>query len=235
MAFPRRGSMVLAAKIFAVREEANLESIAMKLRGYRLEETYEEGDIRIPLLTEVKDLTLKANSLEGVFARDQILFLPHRGKVVPVPKTIEAPFIFSEHSGQILLTVLEKKERANNIANELSKIIFIIAGRIVEARISPNVLRKFHEDNFEDTKVIFFDDVDVPNVSKLSLYGSTLGNTALYNDYLNHGKIWYTVVKARKYGYVVGVTRNAVVTVFSRVEPSDFATYITNEVFPLIE
>lgn len=227
--------MVLAAKIFIVREETDLETLAMKLRDYRVEDEFEEGEYRIPLLTEVKDLAFKTDALEGIFARDQILFLPHRGKMVPVPKTLEAPFIFSRRDDQILLTIVEKKERANSIANELSKLIFIIAGRIVEARIQPDVLRKFHEENFEDTKVIFFDDVDVPNVAKLSLYGSTLGNTALYNDYLNHGKIWYTVVRARKYGYVVGVTRNAVVTVFSRVEPQDFVTYITNEIFPLIE
>jgi hypothetical protein len=227
--------MVLAAKIFVIYEETDMETLAMKLRDYRVEYVYEQEEHKIPLLTEVKDLMLRTNSLEGVFSRDQVIFLPHHDKMVSVPKTLEAPFIFTKHDDRIFLIVLEKKERANNIANELSKILFIIAGRIVEARISPEVLRKFHEDNFEDTKVVFFDEVDIPNIKKLSLYGSTLGDTSLYNDYLKHGKIWYTVVKARKYGYVVGVTRNAVVTVFSRVEPSDLITYISNEIFPLIE
>ncbi len=227
--------MVLAAKVFLLREETDLETLVMKLRDYRVNDVFEQDDYRIPLLTEVRDLSLKGDSLEGVFARDQVMFIPHRGKVVPVPKTLEAPFVFSQRGDKFLLTVLEKKERANNIANELSKILFIIAGRIVEARITPEVLRKFHEDNSEDTKVIFFDNVDMPNVTKLSLYGSELGNTALYNDYLNHGKIWYTVLRSRKYGYVVGVTRNAVVTVFSRAEPSDLNTYVSNEIFPLIE
>jgi len=228
--------LVLAAKIFAVREEADLEYIAMKLRDYRVEDVFEEGESKIQLLTEVRDLSFKTDSLEGIFARDQILFIPQRGRVTPVPKTFEALFLFTKRKdGDVLLTVLEKKERANNIANTLSRILFIVAGRIVEARITPENLKKFHEENFEDTKVIFFDDVDVPNVEKLSLYGSELGNTALYSDYLTHGKIWYTVVKSRRYGYVVGVTRDAVVTVFSRVEPPDFITYIQNEIFPLIE
>ncbi|MFQ6134839.1 MAG: hypothetical protein ACE5KU_03365 [Nitrososphaerales archaeon] len=227
--------MVLAAKVFLLREETDLETLAMKLRDYRVDEVFEEDEYRIPLLTEVRDLAFRADSLEGIFARDKVIFMPHRGKVVPVPKTLEAPFLFTQRGDRVLLTVVEKKERANSIANELSKVLFIIAGRIVEARITPEVLKRFHEDNFEDTKVIFFDDVDVPNVAKLSLYGSELGNTALYNDYLTHGKIWYTVVRSRKYGYVVGVTRNAVVTVFSRVETSDFITYITNEIFPLLE
>ncbi|MBI2937665.1 MAG: hypothetical protein HYY22_05610 [Thaumarchaeota archaeon] len=227
--------MVLAAKIFVVREETDLETLAMKLKDYRVEETYEQEEHKIPLLTEVKDLMLRTNSLEGVFARDQVIVLPHHDKMVSVPKTLEAPFIFTKYGDRIFLTVMEKKARANNIANDLSKTLFIIAGRIVEARILPEVIKKFHEDNFEDTKVIFFDDVDIPNIEKLSLYGSALGDTSLYNDYLNHGKIWYTVVKTRKYGYVVGVTRDSVVTVFSRIEPSDLMTYLTSEIFPLIE
>ncbi len=227
--------MVLAAKIFLLREDTDLETLAMKLTDYRVEDVFEEEDYKIPILTEIRDLTFKTNTLEGVFSRDQILFIPQRGKLVPVPRTLEAPFLFAKSKDKYLLTVVEKKERANRIANELSKVLFIMTGRIVEARITAEILRSFHEDNREDTKIIFFDDVDIPNVAKLSLYGSDLGNTVLYNDYLTHGKIWYTVVRSRKYGYVVGLTRDAVVTVFSRIEVSDLITYITNEVFPLID
>ena len=89
-------------------------------------------------------------------------------------------------------------------------------------------------ENFEMTKILFFDDIDLPNISKLSLYGEGLGATKLYNDYLGHGKIWYAVVKSQRYGYVVGVTRNCVVTVFSRTELPDFKGYVRNEILPLI-
>jgi hypothetical protein len=56
----------------------------------------------------------------------------------------------------------------------------------------------------------------------------------MYNDYLTHGKIWYVVVKSRKYGYVVGVTRNAIVTVFSRIDLPDLKRYLRNEIVPLL-
>jgi hypothetical protein len=135
----------------------------------------------------------------------------------------------------LLLVILEKKRTANNIANQLSKILFISTGSIVEAKILPETLRKFHEANPEDTKVIFFDGVDIPNVDKLSLYGSQLADTALYNEYLTHGTIWYIVFKSRKYGIVAGVTRNSVVTAFSEVKPREFLEYIKEEIFPLIE
>ncbi len=42
------------------------------------------------------------------------------------------------------------------------------------------------------------------------------------------------MVKSQKYGYVVGVTRNCVVTVFSRTDLPDFKRYVRNEILPLI-
>jgi len=131
--------------------------------------------------------------------------------------------------------VLEKKWRANSIANALSEILFITVGRIVEVEIPPEVLRSYHDENSEGTKVVFFSDVDAPNVEKLSLYGSSLANTPLYVDYLSRGKIWYIVIASRRYGYTVGITRNGIVTIFNNVEPGAFLTYIMEEVFPLIQ
>ncbi|MEM2634340.1 MAG: hypothetical protein QW372_02585, partial [Nitrososphaerales archaeon] len=171
---------------------------------------------------------------KGLFSQDQILNIFHHGEIIPIPKTIVAPFIFNKVNDKLLLTILEKKQKANNIANQLSKILFITTGHIVEARIPPEILKKFHEENYEDAKVIFFDDVDIPNIKKLSLYGSELSDTSLYIDYSTHGKIWYVVVKSKKYGYVVGVTRNAVITVFSRIGEDEFINYIINEIYPLI-
>ena len=226
--------MVLAGKIFLIREESDLETIAVKLRDYKTSETVEENGRKFELITAVDDLKMGPDYLQGTFSQDNLIMIYHRREVIPTPRTMVAPFIFNKVDDRILLSVLEKKQKANNVANSLSKILFITTGQIVEARIAPERLRKFHEENFEDTKIIFFDDVDVPNVDKLSLYGSGLGNTTLYADYLKHGKLWYTVLKSKKYGYIVGVTRNCVVTVFSRIEEPEFVSYISKEIFPLI-
>lgn len=225
---------MLAGKVFVVREEIDLDGLAIKLRDYRTEEPYEYENRKLELLTEVRGLTLTADSLHGVFAQDQVMNVYHRGEFVPTVRTIEAPITFHQEPHRVLLTVLEKKQRANNIANALSKLVFIESGAIVEARIPPDVMRQFHEEHFEDTKIVFFDDLDLPSIEKLSLYGSALANTSLYSDYLKHGKIWYVVIKAKKYGYVVGVTRNCVVTSFSRIDEPEFMAFITKEIFPLI-
>lgn len=227
--------MVLAGKIFKVKEDVDLITISGKLKGYRQEEEFSHGDEKVTLITEIGELVLGSDHLEGTFFQDIPFTVKHRGGERLVIKTIEAPFLFQINGERILLVILEKKRTANNIANQLSKILFISTGSIVEAKILPETLRRFHEANPEDTKVIFFDGVDIPNVDKLSLYGSQLADTALYNEYLTHGTIWYIVFKSRKYGIVAGVTRNSVVTAFSEVKPREFLEYIKEEIFPLID
>lgn len=230
--------MVLAGKLFLVEEDLTLQTIAAKLKGYKSEERLKDEDIS--LITEIKDLRLVGDSLYGMFIQDQLLDVYHRGERVRVPTTSEAPFFFveqvqkPEHMSRTILTVMEKKARANNIANQLSKILFITTGKIIEVRIEPKRFQQFHEDNFEDTKVIFFDDVDFPNIKKLSLYGSTLGSTSAYVDNLKHGKIWYIVLKSSRHGLVVGVTRNGVVTIFSKATKDDFIQYVKDDIIDLL-
>ncbi len=226
--------MVLAGKVFLVRENYDMDVLAEKLKVFKIEtETSVEGQ-DFKLVSEITDLRAGKGTLEGTFSSDTVFVVPHRGKAVSVARTFEAPFSFDLFRDRIFLTVYDKKNRANNIANEISKAVFLSLGQVVEARIDPETMKKFHEENFDDTKVIFYDQVDLPNISKLSLYGAELGNTSLYNDYLTHGKLWYIVIKSRKTGYVLGVTRNSVVTGFSKMDMNEFSSFIKGEILPLI-
>jgi hypothetical protein len=226
--------MVLAGKVFIIKEDADLPTISGKLKGYRSEDEFAYGEQKVPLVTEVTGLALSPDTLQGTFSHDVAFEVRHRDGSKLVTKTLDAPFLFARHGERMYLIVLEKKAMANNIANMMSKILFIAAGSIVEAKIEPKTLKRFHEQNPEDTKVMFFDGVDIPNINKLSLYGSGLADTALYNEYSSRGSIWYMVFKSRRYGIVVGVTRSAVVTAFSEVKEAEFLSYIKEEVFPLI-
>jgi hypothetical protein len=226
--------LVLAGKVFIIREKVDLDLLADKLKSYRVVQETRVEDQSFELISEVTDLSMGKGSLEGTFSFDQVFTIRHRGKAIPVPRTFEAPFTFDEVKDRVLLTVYEKKSRANNIANEMSKALFMSLGQVVEARIDPETLKKFHEENASDSRTIFYDDVDIPNINKLSLYGEALRTTSLYSDYLTHGKLWYVVYQSRSTGYVVGLTRNCVVTAFSKLELQDFKSYIRQEVFPLI-
>ena len=226
--------MVLAGKVFLVRENCDINLLAEKLRSFRIEsETSVEGK-EFKLVSEIQDLSVGKGTLEGTFSFDSVFVVRHRGDAVPVARTYEAPFTFDLSRDRIFLTVYDKKNRANSIANEISKAVFLSLGQVVEARIDPETLKKFHEQNFDDTKVVFYSDVDIPNISKLSLYGAELGNTSLYTDYLTHGKLWYIVFKSRQYGYVFGLTRNCILTAFSKMDLTEFKSFIKAQVIPLI-
>jgi len=225
--------MVVAGKVFRLVEPLSLAETGSMLEGYHTEEPYEEGDYKFTLVTEVVGLLPKENMLRGVYSHDHVINVFHRGKVMPLPRTVEAVFSFSEHEGTMFLTIVEKKSLANFMANKLSEILFEKKGGVVEARISPETLREFHLKNPEDTKITFFDNVDIPNVNKLSLYGPDLINTPLFEDYGKHGDLWYIVARSKKYGYVVGVTRDASITIFNLTDKEKYLEYVTMEIYPL--
>ncbi len=226
--------MVAAGKVFRLTEATNLADIASMLKGFRTEEEYAEGDYKFTLVTEVMNLTLSANTVTGVYSHDYVLHIFHRGKVVPLPRTVEAMFSFAQQGKRLFLTIVEKKRLANFIANKLNEIIFEKVRGVVEARIAPETLRGFHSKNPEDTKITFFDNVDIPNVDKLSLYGPDLVGTTLFDEYSKHGDLWYIVAKAREYGYVIGITRDASVVVFNLTDKNKFLEYVAKEIYPLI-
>jgi len=226
--------MVTAGKVFKLVEPTPLPDLASKLSGYRREEEHEEGEYKFSLITEVVGLMPRENTLTGVYSHDYVTHAFHRGKTVPLPRTVEAMFSFAQHKERVFLTVVEKKRLANFIANKLSGITYEKLGYIVEARIPPETLRGFHSKNPEDTKITFFDNVDIPNVNKLSLYGPDLVDTTLFEEYGKHGDLWYIVARSKEYGYVVGVTRDVSVTIFNIKDKNKYLEYVTKEIYPLI-
>lgn len=227
--------MVASGKIFKIRQETGLKSISDKLTDYKKEELYENEQDNFTLLVEIKELSLEKNSLKGVFAQDIITHIYHHGEQIPLPMTLETSFVFTIHENQLLLIVLEKKYRANYVANKLSELLFVGVGYISEAKIPSETLKAYHENNPKNTKIIFFGEVDIPNINKLSLYGPDLKDTSLYQNYLSHGEIWYIVVTSQKYGYIVGITGNATITVFNNIDRSDYVTFVIDEIFSLID
>lgn len=225
--------MVVAGKVFKLTEPLAVADIASRLEGYRTEEAYEEGDHKIALVTEVTGLLPKGTMLRGIYSHDYVTQVFHRGKILPTPRTVEAMFSFAEREGTTFLTIVEKKRVANFIANKLSEVLFEKAGGVLEARISPETLKEFHLKNREDTKITFFDNVDIPNIDKLSLYGPDLTNTSLFEDYGKHGDLWYVVARSKEHGYVVGITRDASVTVFNLTEKEPYLDYVAKEIYPL--
>lgn len=227
-------NLVSVTKIFEFREEMSLAEVAKRLKDYSVQEIFSAEEKDLELLTEIKDLRVRKNQLRGLFSRDKVVMINQRGNILPIVKTIEAPLVIHELQGKTLLSVLQEKYFANSVASVLSQILFVTFGGIVEAQIPSGTLQEFHERNPDATKVIFFDDIDVPNVDRLALYGSALKDSTLYEQYLSHGKIWYVVYTSRSRGLVIGLTRNCVVTCFSKIDEQELVDYVEDEIFGLI-
>jgi hypothetical protein len=226
--------LVSAGKLFKLDEPMPLATIAEKLKGWKVEWEEEYRGQTFTLTREVKDLELTEEMLLGTYSEDFLMVASYRGEERATPITRSSRFLFTEREGDTLLFVLEKKPVANSVANKLADILLLGPGGVVEARISHDTLKALHESNPDATKVIYFDNVDIPNVNKLALYGAALANTALYLEYLKHGKIWYVVFEDRAFNLVVGITRNCVVTVFTLVDEETFIDYVVKRVIPLV-
>ena len=235
--------LVLPAKIFEMKEEADLGLIIRKLKGFHEEELYqtEKGET-IKLVTEILDLKLKEDLVSGIFSKDFVRTRYYRRELIETPVTEEAPFWIKTFKRRKFLVVLApsvargvKMLLTGHVANKLSKVLFIKPHAIVEARIPHETLKRLHESNPQATKLIWFDDVDIPGIEKLCLAGSDLADTQLYHEYLEHGKIWYVVFEVQRQGIVVGITRNCTVTLFSKSTINDFINYIFEDLLMLIE
>jgi hypothetical protein len=234
--------MVLPAKIFEIQEEINFGLIIQKLKDFHEEETYEKSNEVVTLITEILNLRLEKNLLFGIFSADFMRARYYRRKLVETPVTEEAPFWITRFDNRNFLIVLApsvargiKKLLTNHVANELSKILFITSRAIVETKILHETLKELHESSPQATRLIWFDQVDIPGVEKLCLAGSDLADTQLYQDYLIHGQIWYVVFEVQKRGLTMGITRNSVVTLFSKSNKEEFINYIQEDILTLIE
>jgi hypothetical protein len=235
--------LVLPAKIFEIKEEANIGMTVGKLKDFREEELHQtKNGETINLVTEILDLKLDGAMISGVFSKDFVQERFYKRKLVEVPTTEEAPFWIKPFKERVFIIVSApsvargvKKLLTNFVANKLSKVLFIAPHAIVEVDISRATLKELHESNPQATKLIWFDEVDIPGVEKLCLAGSDLVDTTLYKEYVEHGKIWYVVFEVQKRGIVVGITRNCVVTLFSKSTVDDLISYVSEDVLMLIE
>lgn len=223
--------------------DVEVESILRRLKNFRDEESYETADGKtLTLVTEVLDVTYESNRVAGSFSRDYVLRRSFRRQVVETTTTEEAPFWITSFKDRTFLIVSApsvargvKKLLTNAVANTLAETLYDQIELIVEAKIPHETLKVLHESNPKATSLIWFDQVDIPSVSKLCLAGTGLAGTQLYNEYLRHGAIWYVVFEVQKRGIVVGITRSCVVTLFSKSSTADFIDYIVEDLLPLID
>ncbi|MCC6029974.1 MAG: hypothetical protein LM591_07520 [Candidatus Korarchaeum sp.] len=224
--------MVQAAKVFVLPPLAP-EDIAKRMRGFSKLKRENLAGREIEIGSSILDLYSEDGKLIGTFEENLLLSLKYKDEVLRAPLTVRTPFIFVRGEGVTHLIVAARKNRANRIAGQLSSIISDEKGFIQEAWIPSEEFRKLYEGRMGTVKVIFFSDVRIPNVRKLSLYGEELASTSLYQEYLKLGRVWYVVFEPED-GLIVGLTRNCAVTFFSRVSLEEAVAFIEREILPRV-
>ncbi len=222
--------MALSAKVFRLAEYIPFDVIYDKISNYRVSEEVDG----VVIEKFFRDLSYSGNLLKAEYVYDEPMEIDVGGEVKLLPRRRYALLAFTEYEGNIYVIILEKKFRANRIALQLSDILFIRRDMVLEAYTTHEILKGLHESNPESTRVIYFDNVDIPNIKKLALYGRSLADTNLYSRYLEHGLIWYVVFEHRETGFVVGITRNMIIAMFSNITSDEFIDFIIEHLIPLI-
>jgi len=223
----------LALKVFEVVEPLSFEELAFRLKGYGVLEVEEVGGREVEVGFRIEDLELREGDLRGVFEESFIVSLRYRGEELRVPVSISTEFRFVEMGERMFLVVAARKARANRVASRISTVISAKKGAVIEAFLQEEDLRALYEPRPEAVKVVVFTNVRLPDVDKLTLYGNQLADSELYSDYLKVGNVWYAVFETKE-GLVVGITRNCVITFFSRVDLDDSFKYVKENIIPLI-
>lgn len=225
----------MALKIFEVVEPLSLEEVAIKLRGYGILEAEKLGEREVEVGFRVVSLEPGGEGeLRGVFEESFIASVTYRGEEVKIPVSVSTEFRFLNVGGGLFLIVAAKKARANRVASRLSMAIAAKKRAVLELHIPQERFRRLYEGRPGAVKVVVFTNVRLPDVNKLTLYGGQLSNSQTYSEYLKLGEVWYSVFEAEE-GLVVGVTRNGIVTFFSKVDPEAAFKFAIEKVLPLVE
>jgi hypothetical protein len=187
----------------------------------------------------ILDIESSEGIIKGIIAKDFLRQRAYHRKVEKIPTTEEAPFWIAPYNQRYYLIVMApsvargvKKFLSNHVAVKLGEVL---NADVRESRIESETLQKLHESNPNATNLIWFDNVDIPGVEKLCLSGQGLANTGLYKEYLDHGLIWYVVFTSQNSGYTIGITRNTVITNFSKSTEEEFIQFVRDEILKLIE
>lgn len=204
-----------------------------KFEGTETFETFVYEDEDFKLISDIVNLQLEENELSGLYRYDSIVLLHHRSGMRTIPITTSAPFLFTKHEEETLLIITAKKNVANRVANELSKLLHGRIGAIAVSMIDPQEIEAFYR-NSEATKVLLLEGLTIPNLEKLTLYGADVVQTTLHGDYINEGQPWYVVAKHLEKGYTIGLVRDGSVTIFNSVMLNEFIEFMKEDIFPLL-
>lgn len=225
--------MPTAGKIFLYVETMPRDDIYDALNGWREELEYDDGEFTTSLINDIEGLEIYKDEVRGVYRSDGIETKIHRTGAKTIPYTVESRFLFFEQDDRRYVLVMAPKRTANNIANRLSLILHNEVGAVTVPKLNPQKLREFCEASMA-IKVLLFEEMDIPNMEKATLYGTNITQVNLYGQFVDSGQYRYSVTKLSEDGHTVGIVRDGSVCIFNTIESSDYIDFIKDKIIPLI-
>lgn len=227
--------MPTAGKVFVYRENLPLVEIHDLLKGYRETVEYDTGEETMTLIKDITELNYSEKELSGLYSSDAVETKYHRSGSKSITYTRESKFYFFEQEGRNYVLVMAPKHMANVIANSLSLILHGVVGSIIVSRMNPRLLREFCEGS-EAIKVLLFEDLDIPNLEKATMYGFNIVQMDLYNKFVDSGLYRYSVSKLtqRQNNHTVGIVRDGSICIFTSIEAAEYVDFIKDEIVPMI-
>ena len=230
--------MPTSGKLFIIVEKMSLEDIREALTDYDVSEEFSTPELNLKIRENIENLAIseEPRQLMGQFSQDNVSHLEYRGTVKATPFTTYAPFIFFEQSGQTYCLIMASKVAANKVAGKLSEIAFGEQGAILEPLLDIPRINKFYRDG-QRTSVLLLDNMEVPNLGKLTMYGGKGGDvvqTDLFGRYIQSGDPWYVVFKEKITGETVGLVRDGTIVIFGNMEGYEYIKFVKEYILPLV-
>lgn len=227
--------MPTAGKIFLYQEVLELAQIQERLEDLSEEIEYALDGETFNLVTDISHLSLTEKELSGLYSADGVEAKMHRSGPQYVTYTRESPFYFFEEEERSYVLIMAPKRIANGIANKLSLILHDAVGAIAVPKLNPRKLREFCEGS-EAIKVLLFEEMDIPNLEKATMYGTNIVQMDLYNRFVDSGQYRYSVskLKPEKDAHTIGIVRDGSVCIFTEIDSHEYVQFIKNEIVPMI-
>lgn len=225
--------MPTAGKLFLYVEDLSFEMIKDALEDWSETTEYNDGLIETELITDITNAHLSDDEVTGILRADGVDTKSHRTGMKAIPYTASSQFMFFEQDGRKYVLIIAPKVTANNVANKLSMILHDEVGAVTVPKLNPLKLREFCEAGMA-IKVLLFDEMDIPNMEKATLYGTNITQVNLYGKFVDSGQYRYSVTKLSKDGYTVGIVRDGSVCIFNTIEREDFIAFVKENIVPLV-
>jgi len=223
--------MPIGGKLFKYREPVDFDKVLELLAEYNESYMVNGYEITERFEASVED----TGEIVGYYYYDVMHEYIHHTDSIYAPETKVVIFYLWTQGEVSYLLIVAPKIVANKTAQKFVEILEAV-GDLTEARLSGEVLREYAEAH-EKTSIAFFDNIDLVNMEKATLYageGGHVAQTTLWGDYLSHGIPWYIMGREKSHGYTVGLVRDGSVCIFNNIDPRIYYEFVKDEVIDMV-